>query len=265
MFGELIGLWCAVVWQGMGQPSPLRLVELGPGRGTLMRDALRAAERVPGFLDALSVHLVETSEPMREKQRGLLPPPCVRPPHPQGGGGPPADRLARHGARGAGWRRPSSSPTSSWMRCRSGSSCSARTAGASVWSSSTPRGRCVSRSGTRRLMLEATPAAPAGAILELRAGEDELLAELGRRTGPCVALFIDYGPAEPAYRRHAAGRAPARLRRPARHARRRRSDRPRPVRGPRRQGTASRASPRTVPSPRPSSWALSASPSARRG
>ena len=49
VFGELIGLWCAVVWQGMGQPSPLRLVELGPGRGTLMRDALRAAERVPGF------------------------------------------------------------------------------------------------------------------------------------------------------------------------------------------------------------------------
>jgi SAM-dependent MidA family methyltransferase len=53
-------------------------------------------------------------------------------------------------------------------------------------------------------------AAPAGAILELRAGEDELLAELARRTGPCVALCIDYGPAEPAYgdslqavRRHA--------------------------------------------------------------
>src|SRR5947207_11108778 len=38
VFGELIGLWCAVVWQSMGSPDPLRLIELGPGRGTLMRD-----------------------------------------------------------------------------------------------------------------------------------------------------------------------------------------------------------------------------------
>jgi NADH dehydrogenase [ubiquinone] 1 alpha subcomplex assembly factor 7 len=43
IFGELIGLWCAVVWQQMGEPSAVRLIELGPGRGTLMRDALRAA------------------------------------------------------------------------------------------------------------------------------------------------------------------------------------------------------------------------------
>ena len=48
VFGELIGLWCAVVWQGMGRPAPLRLIELGPGRGTLMRDALRAAGRGAG-------------------------------------------------------------------------------------------------------------------------------------------------------------------------------------------------------------------------
>src|SRR5262245_33967587 len=40
VFGELIGLWCAVAWEGMGRPAPVRLVELGPGRGTLMRDAL---------------------------------------------------------------------------------------------------------------------------------------------------------------------------------------------------------------------------------
>ena len=64
--------------------------------------------------------------------------------------------------------------------------------------------------GDKAAHARAAPAAPAGAILELRAGEDEVLAELGRRTGPCVALFIDYGPAEPAYgdtlqavRRHA--------------------------------------------------------------
>ncbi len=48
MFGELIGLWCRVVWETMGRPAPVNLVELGPGRGTLMADALRAATRSPG-------------------------------------------------------------------------------------------------------------------------------------------------------------------------------------------------------------------------
>ena len=43
MFGELIGLWCVEVWEGMGRPAPFNLVELGPGRGALMADALRAA------------------------------------------------------------------------------------------------------------------------------------------------------------------------------------------------------------------------------
>ena len=43
MFGELIGLWMAAVWQQMGSPENVRLVELGPGRGTMMMDALRAA------------------------------------------------------------------------------------------------------------------------------------------------------------------------------------------------------------------------------
>lgn len=61
MFGELIGLWCAETWRQLGQPEPLRLVELGPGRGTLMNDALRAAAVLPGFLQALRVHMVETS------------------------------------------------------------------------------------------------------------------------------------------------------------------------------------------------------------
>ena len=65
VFGELIGLWAVAVWDGMGRPSPLRLVELGPGRGTLMRDALRAAQGVPQFLDAATVHLIEVSAPLR--------------------------------------------------------------------------------------------------------------------------------------------------------------------------------------------------------
>ena len=68
MFGELVGLWAAVVWQSMGAPDPVALVELGPGRGTLMADALRAAAGVPGFRSALRVHLVEASPTLRRVQ-----------------------------------------------------------------------------------------------------------------------------------------------------------------------------------------------------
>ncbi|WP_186419532.1 SAM-dependent methyltransferase [Bosea sp. CS1GBMeth4] len=72
IFGELIGLWAASVWQMMGEPRSIRLVELGPGRGTLMQDMLRAARALPGFREALSVHLVETSPVLRERQRATL-------------------------------------------------------------------------------------------------------------------------------------------------------------------------------------------------
>ena len=72
MFGELIGLWCAAVWQAMGQPQQVRLVELGPGRGTLLADALRAARTVPAFRDAIDLHLVESSESFRAEQAALL-------------------------------------------------------------------------------------------------------------------------------------------------------------------------------------------------
>jgi NADH dehydrogenase [ubiquinone] 1 alpha subcomplex assembly factor 7 len=68
MFGELIGLWCAELWRRMGGPVPVRLVELGPGRGTLMADALRAAAGVGDFRAALEVHLVETSPTLRALQ-----------------------------------------------------------------------------------------------------------------------------------------------------------------------------------------------------
>ena len=72
IFGELIGLWAAQVWQAMGAPRAVRLVELGPGRGTLMTDMLRAAKVVPGFREALSVHLVETSPVLRASQSRML-------------------------------------------------------------------------------------------------------------------------------------------------------------------------------------------------
>jgi len=68
MFGELIGAWCADIWQQMGAPDPVRLVELGPGRGTLMADALRATDRVAGFRGAIDLHLIETSTHLRDVQ-----------------------------------------------------------------------------------------------------------------------------------------------------------------------------------------------------
>ncbi|MBO6562361.1 MAG: SAM-dependent methyltransferase [Nisaea sp.] len=73
VFGELIGLWCAAVWQQIGSPERVALVEFGPGRGTLMADALRAARIVPGFAEAIEVHLVEASPRLREIQRTALP------------------------------------------------------------------------------------------------------------------------------------------------------------------------------------------------
>ena len=72
MFGELIGLWCATGWEQMRRPARALLVELGPGRGTLMADALRAIATVPACRDALEVHLVETSAALREVQRQNL-------------------------------------------------------------------------------------------------------------------------------------------------------------------------------------------------
>lgn len=69
IFGELIGLWAASVWQAMGKPENVRLVELGPGRGTMMHDALRAANVLPAFRAALVVHLVEISGTLQRRQR----------------------------------------------------------------------------------------------------------------------------------------------------------------------------------------------------
>lgn len=72
MFGELIGLWCADLWRRQGAPAPVRMVELGPGRGTLMADLLRAARALPGFRAGLTMHLIEASPVLRAKQAAAL-------------------------------------------------------------------------------------------------------------------------------------------------------------------------------------------------
>jgi NADH dehydrogenase [ubiquinone] 1 alpha subcomplex assembly factor 7 len=73
MFGELIGLCLAQSWLDQGTPPRILLAELGPGRGTLMADVLRATARVPGFHNAAAVHLVEASATLRQVQARNVP------------------------------------------------------------------------------------------------------------------------------------------------------------------------------------------------
>ncbi len=72
MFGELIGLWGAIVWQSMGAPARVVLAEIGPGRGTLMADLLRAARTLPAFAAAIEAYLIETSPALRNRQAQTL-------------------------------------------------------------------------------------------------------------------------------------------------------------------------------------------------
>ena len=72
MFGELIGVWCVDAWDAMGCPGELALVELGPGRGTLMSDVLRCLNAIGGFTARTQVHLVETSPVLRQRQTETL-------------------------------------------------------------------------------------------------------------------------------------------------------------------------------------------------
>lgn len=72
MFGELIGFWLVNLWQQMNEPKAFTLLELGPGRGTLMADILRVACRAPGFRDALRLALFETSPPLMAEQQARL-------------------------------------------------------------------------------------------------------------------------------------------------------------------------------------------------
>ena len=72
MFGELLGLSLAQCWLDQGSPTPFVLAELGPGRGTLMADVMRATQKVTGFHSAALLHLIEASEHLRKVQRKTL-------------------------------------------------------------------------------------------------------------------------------------------------------------------------------------------------
>ncbi|RHY29972.1 hypothetical protein DYB32_004718, partial [Aphanomyces invadans] len=72
MFGELVGVWCIATWQQMGSPSQIKLIEVGPGRGSLMEDFVRTAKQFPAFYKALEVHMVEISPALKELQQTKL-------------------------------------------------------------------------------------------------------------------------------------------------------------------------------------------------
>ena len=72
MFGELIGLWTAAAWKQMGEPSLVHVIELGPGHGTMMKDALRAAKVMPGFVEAVAVHFIEINRALEARQKSTL-------------------------------------------------------------------------------------------------------------------------------------------------------------------------------------------------
>ncbi len=199
VFGELIGLWAALVWERMGRPASLRLVELGPGRGTLMRDAQRAARVLPAFLEAASVHLVEVSAPLRALQWQTL------------------TSLLSQGAKATWHERLEEVPPGPAIIIAN-EFLDALPIRQLVHARGAWRERVVDLAPDGELRFALGPAvqhrtdmqALDGAVLELRAGEDELLATLASRIDPLAALFIDYGPAEAAFgdtlqavRRHA--------------------------------------------------------------
>jgi len=72
MFGELIGIWCAAGWQMMDAPAEWNLVELGPGRGTLLADLVRACSVMPGLREGMNIHLVEMSPALKTMQAETL-------------------------------------------------------------------------------------------------------------------------------------------------------------------------------------------------
>ena len=189
LFGECLAVWCALAWEAMGQPQPLRLVELGPGRGTLMADMARTLARIaPALMRTVTLHLVETSPVLRRAQEAAL-------------RGRTAFWHARFGEVPAGPLLLVANeffdalPAQQFVRAGAG------------WCE-----RCVDwDAAARRLVFRAGPplpgdvppvlaAAPEGSVYELSPAATALAGEIGARlaAAPGVALAIDYGRRVPA-------------------------------------------------------------------
>lgn len=73
MFGEIVGVWIVAAWQSLASPAPVAIAEIGPGRGTLMKDALRTIARLaPDLLAAAEIFMIETSPRLAEIQKDTM-------------------------------------------------------------------------------------------------------------------------------------------------------------------------------------------------
>jgi SAM-dependent MidA family methyltransferase len=182
IFGELIGLWAVAVWQSMDEPNPVIVAELGPGRGTLLTDASRAWRSQTEFTGCVSLALVETSPTLREVQKKAL-----------------------HATqRSIEWRETVEDiPEGHPLIVIANEFLDALPIRQLVRRGGTWNERCVGiDQGGGFAFVEGAvvaddtlPAAPEGAILEMRPATTPLLAALAARArhAPLAALFIDYG------------------------------------------------------------------------
>jgi NADH dehydrogenase [ubiquinone] 1 alpha subcomplex assembly factor 7 len=187
IFGELLGLWAVATWQAMGAPRPITVAELGPGRGTLIADALRAWQSVPNFLENVTIALVETSPVLREAQHAAL-----------------------HGAQAAvHWCETIEDVPRGALIVNANEFVDALPIRQLVWRDGEWRERCltIGRGGdftfcegrpveneSLRQLAQALRA-PDGSILEVRPAASALVAELAARAreAPLAALVVDYG------------------------------------------------------------------------
>lgn len=191
MFGEIVGAFLAHSWHAIGSPDPVRLVELGPGRATLMLDLLRTFRAMPGLLPAAEIHLVETSPRLRAAQ---------------------AYRLKEHGFE-ASWHDSLDTVPEGPMLLAANEFFDAlpirqRIRRGGVW-----RQRMVGIGADGKLcLLDTGPEdntaipphlieAPGGAVIEDCPAAREIAAVIGHRLArdPGIALIIDYGYREPAH------------------------------------------------------------------
>ena len=185
VFGEIIGVWAAMTWQRMGEPAALRLIELGPGRGTLMADALRAAAVLSSFLAAVRVHLIEISPTLRRTQQHMLAAAGLAVSwHARLGEVPPGPAIV------IGNEFLDALPVRQLVFGERG------------WRERTVQldGEGALQFGLGEVVAFQGHAPPRpGDVAELRSGEDAVLGDLAKRADAVVAAFIDYGPERAGY------------------------------------------------------------------